>query len=60
MIEQEIDRFSQLGLARVSPVRRGLIFKNLAQLLGVDESALQFACEKGSGAARRRLLTRMA
>jgi DNA primase len=48
MIEQEIDRFSQLGLARVSPVRRGLIFKNLAQLLGVDESALRLHAKRAA------------
>ena len=40
LVEQELQQLIELGLDRVAPLRRGLILRDLAGILGVDEGAV--------------------
>jgi len=42
-VEEDVARLVELGAARLSPIRRKLVVRRLAQLAGVDEAAVQQA-----------------
>jgi DNA primase len=51
-IDEEVARYADLGLRDVPPVRQALIVRRLAQLTGVDESAIRRSIPAGRSAAR--------
>ncbi|MCK4873652.1 MAG: DNA primase, partial [Phycisphaerales bacterium] len=40
LVERELERLVELGLNRVAPLRRGVILRDLASILGVEEAAV--------------------
>lgn len=54
-IDEEVARYADLGLRDVPPVRQALIVRRLAQLTGVDESAIRRSIPAGRSA---RVVTR--
>jgi DNA primase len=49
-INEELSRYADLGLHEVTPVRKALIVRRLAQLSNVDESAIRRTIPAGRGA----------
>jgi len=53
-VEDDVARLTELGAARLSPIRRKLVVRRLAQLAGVDEHAVQQAFRAASSRSAAR------
>ncbi|MGH7130615.1 MAG: DNA primase [Phycisphaerales bacterium] len=47
LVEEELKRLAELGLSRISPIRRDMVLKQIAQALGVSESVVRGAAPFG-------------
>jgi len=53
-VERDVERLVELGLGAVAPIRRRLIIRNYADLIGVEEGLVIQAIERAIDARRRR------